>query len=77
MDPLEKPQAEHKAGTVWAVVPLFFAKCLSAVSQRTGLLTANAHGVLAEITLPSLKAPSGLYLLDCELVPLTALWTAA
>lgn len=50
---------------------------VSAVSRRTGLLTASARGALAEITLPSLEAPSGLHLLDCELLPLTALWTTA
>jgi len=77
VDPLEKPQAERGAGAVRAVVPLFFAKCPSAISQCTGLLTANARGVLAEMTLPSFQAPSGLYLLDCELVPLSALWTTA
>lgn len=77
MDSLEKPQAEHRAGTVWDVVPLLFAKCFSAVSQRTGLHTANARGVLAELTLPSLQAPSGLCLLDCELVSLMVLRTAA
>lgn len=57
MDALEKPQAEHRAGTGWAVVPLL----LPSAAQRPGLPAASAGGVLRSPHRPP-TAPSGLYL---------------
>lgn len=55
MDALEKPQAEHRAGTGWAVMPLL----LPSAARRPGLPAVSPGDVLAEITPPPLYQTFG------------------